>query len=195
MTIIIANIISFIANACFTSSSFFKNKKVILILQCINHVLAVIAELLTQAYAGLVQEFTSLVRNIILIFVKEEKKILKLIVSICCVVFAVVVGVIFNVVFSGNVWYGYLPIIATIEYSTFVILAFMLNINQVRQELLIKIGLFINSMLWGTYGFLVKLYPIAIFNIITFIICINAFIGIAVMHHKSKKELGISNEN
>ena len=162
--LIIANILSFIGNLLFTLSSILKSKKKILLFQSTNHVLAIISEFMTNAYSGMVQEFTSLARNIVLLFVKREKKILKLIITIAFVIVAVVAGALINYFVSDNVWYGYLPIIGTIIYSTGVILAFMIKCSEVQAEFMIKLALLLNSIVWGLYGFFVKLYPIMIFK-------------------------------
>ncbi len=184
MILIIANILSFIGNTLFTLSSLFKSKRNILLLQSANHILAVISEIMTAAYSGMVQEAVSLIRNIIFLFAKAKNKMVELIITLTGVVIAVTVGIIINVLLSGNVWYGYLPIGGTIVYSTFVILAFMLNVSELKGEALIKIGLALNSILWGTYGLFVELYPILIFNGITLILCILSLIRIKIIKNK-----------
>ncbi len=186
MLLIIANILSLIGNTLFTLSSIFKDKKKILLFQNSNYILAIISEYMTEAYSGMIQEGMSLIRNIILLFVKSNNKILKLIITLICVLIAVSLGIYFNYEYSDNVWYGYLPVLGTIVYSTAVILAFMINFDFVRQELVIKIGLFINSFIWSTYGFFVKLYPILIFNIITIILCIISLIRIRIILKQEK---------
>ncbi len=189
MTIlIIANVLSFIGNTLFTLSSVFKSKKKILICQSSNYILAIISEFMTSAFSAMVQEGMSLIRNIILLFVKTKNKIVKLTITLICVSISVCVGIIINIYFSNNVWYGYLPIMGTIVYSTAVILAFMINMSEIKAELVLKIGLVINSIIWSIYGFYVKLYPIAIFNIITIIICIISFIRIILILNKAKDE-------
>lgn len=186
MLLIIANILSLIGNTLFTLSSIFKDKKKILLFQNSNYILAIISEYMTEAYSGMIQEGMSLIRNIILLFVKSNNKILKLIITLICVLIAVSLGIYFNFRYSDNVWYGYLPVLGTIVYSTAVILAFMINFDFVHQELVIKIGLFINSFIWSTYGFFVKLYPILIFNIITIILCIISLIRIRIILKQEK---------
>lgn len=182
--LIIANVLSLIGNTLFTASSILKSKKKILLFQCSNYVLAVISEAMTEAYSGMVQEAMSLVRNIILLFLKTNNKIIKLIVTIVCVLIAVIAGILINIFVSGNVWYGYLPICGTVIYSTAVILAFMLNISEIKSELIIKIGLITNGILWCTYGYFVSLYPIMIFNIITITLCIISLIRIHISLRK-----------
>lgn len=192
--LIIANILSFIGNLLFTLSSILKSKKKILLFQSTNHVLAIISEFMTNAYSGMVQEFTSLARNIVLLFVKREKKILKLIITIAFVIVAVVAGALINYFVSDNVWYGYLPIIGTIIYSTGVILAFMIKCSEVQAEFMIKLALLLNSIVWGLYGFFVKLYPIMIFNMITIVLCIISIIRILIIHRQIRLERKKSEE-
>ena len=185
--LIVANILSLVGNLLFTLSSIFKSKRKIVLFQSSNYVLAVISEYMTKAYSGMIQEGMSLIRNIILLFVNSEKKIIKLIITLICVLIAVSVGIYINYEYSDNVWYGYLPVLGTVVYSTAVILAFMLNVNEIKCELIIKIGLTINCFIWMTYGFFVKLYPILIFNIITVILCIISFVRIAIIVKENKK--------
>lgn len=182
--LIIANVLSLIGNALFTLSSILRNKKKILLCQSSNYVLAVISEFMTKAYSGMVQEAMSFIRNIILLFVKSKNKIAKLIITLVCVTIAVVAGILINIFVSDNVWYGYLPVCGTIVYSTAVILAFMINCHEITSEFIIKIGLLINSFIWTSYGFFVKLYPIMIFNIITIILCIISIIRIVIIVKK-----------
>ena len=183
--LIIANVLSLIGNALFTLSSILRNKKKILLCQSSNYVLAVISEFMTKAYSGMVQEAMSFIRNIILLFVKSKNKIAKLIITLVCVTIAVVAGILINIFVSDNVWYGYLPVCGTIVYSTAVILAFMINCHEITSEFIIKIGLLINSFIWTSYGFFVKLYPIMIFNIITIILCIISIIRIVIIVKKN----------
>lgn len=188
MILIIANILSFIGNLLFTTSSVLKSKKKILLFQSTNHVLAIISEIMTTAYSGVVQEVVALIRNFVLLFIDPKNKIAKLIISIACVVVAVVAGVLINYYLSDNVWHGYLPIIATVIYSSGVIFAFMVKMSERQSEFIIKSSLIFNGILWGTYGFLVKLYPIMIFNILTIILSIIAIMRINIIIARAKRE-------
>ena len=186
--LIIANVLSFIGNLLFTLSSILKSKKKILLFQSTNHVLAIISEFMTSAYSGMVQEFSSLARNIVLLFVKDDKKKTKLVVSLIFLVIAVVGGVLFNIFLSNNVWYGYLPICATIVYSSFVIFTFVKDMDERIAEILIKIGLIFNSIFWLTYGFFVKLYPVIIFNCLTLILSVITIVVTAKALRREKRE-------
>ena len=180
-------------NTLFTLSSIFKEKKKILLLQNSNYVLAIISEYMTAAYSGMVQESMSLLRNIILLFVKTNSKKVKLIITLSCVAIAVTAGILINIYYSGNAWYGYLPVCGTIVYSTAIILAFMVNFSAINAELCIKVGLFINSFIWATYGFFVSLYPIMVFNIITIILCIISFVRIYRIKKREKNQIIVEN--
>ena len=187
VVIIIANVLSFIGNTLFTLSSILKSKKKILIFQSTNHVLAIVSEILTAAYSGVVQEVVALIRNFVMLFVDAKNKIAKLIITIICVLIAVIVGILINYYLSDNVWYGYLPVIATVIYSTGVTIAFMVKMHELQCEFVIKVALIFNGILWGTYGFFVKLYPIMIFNVITIILSIISIIRIFIIHNQNKK--------
>lgn len=187
--LLVANILSLIGNALFTLSSIFKKKRNILLMQSSNYILAIIAEYLQKAYSGMVQEGVSLIRNIILLFVRTKNKIVKLVITITCVSVAVTVGIIINYKSNDNVWYGYLPIMGTIIYSTGVIISFMIEMRDIKSELIIKIALGINSIVWALYGFFIKLYPILIFNIITLILVIISIVRISIILKKEKLEM------
>ena len=178
MTIIqiIANVLSFIGNSLFTISAILKSKTKIVLFQTGNYIFAIVAEAMASAWAGLAQEAVALLRNIILLFVKDNNKIAKLVVSVTCVLIGLVVGVILNITLNYNAWFGYLPITGSLIYSSVVILVFMISMNPVNAELTLKYGLLVNSILWATYGWFAGLYPIMGFNIVNIILCIISII-------------------
>ena len=187
--LIIANVLSFIGNTMFTLSALLKSKRKILLFQSSNHVLAIVSEYLTNAFSAMAQESISLVRNFIFLFIKDNKKMLKFIISILLLVTGATLGVLLNIYLSDNVWYGYLPVLGNLVYSSFVILAFMLNVNELNSVLIIKIGLFVNSILWGIYGYFVMLYPILIFNAINTVFCVISFIRVMIIKKKVKNSI------
>ena len=184
--IILANILSYVGNILFTSSSLFKKKTLIVTLQSINHVLSALADIIMKAFSGASQEALSLVRDFILLFIKEDKKTLKLVVSLICIALQILTGVLLNIFLSGNVWYGYLPVIGTIIYSTFIVWGYFLS-NPLNSEMIIKIGLIGNGIVWSIYGVYVNLIAITIFNIITIILCIISIIRILINKHQLKE--------
>jgi len=173
--LLIANIITFVGMTIATVAALFNSKRRVLLFQSVNHVLEIVAQFMTKAYSGMVQEIITLVYSVVILFVKTTKKAPKVIVSAICLVAGLVLGVIINVKFSGNVWYGYLPIAAAAIYTLVVIIAFCADKDALKGDLLLKIGLLINMSLWAVYGLFVKLYPIIIFNCVA---CVFAAISL-----------------
>ena len=165
----IANILTFAGSAIATIAALFNAKRRVLLFQSVNHVLEVIAQFITKAYSGMVQEIIALLYGVVILFVKSTKKAPKVIVTALCLVAGVVLGVVINVLFSGNVWYGYLPIAAAAIYISFVIIAFFADKDELKGDLLLKIGLLINAACWSVYGWFVKLYPAMAFNAVAFL--------------------------
>ena len=167
--LLIANIITFVGAAIATVAALFKAKRRVLLFQSVNHVLEIVAQGMTKAYSGMVQECITLLYNVVILFVKGSQKALKVTVSVLCLVAGLVLGVVVNVLFSGNVWYGYLPIAAAAIYTLFVILAFFADKEERKGDILLKIGLLINVACWSVYGWFVKLYPAMAFNAVAFV--------------------------
>ncbi len=167
--LLIANIITFVGTAIATVAALFKEKRRVLLFQSANHVLEVIAQFMTKAYSGMVQEIITLIYNVVILFVKSTKNTPKVIVSVLCLVAGLVIGVVINVKFSGNVWYGYLPIAAAAIYTAFVIVAFFADGDEAKGDLWLKIGLMINAACWSAYGWFVRLYPVMAFNGVAFV--------------------------
>jgi len=185
--LIIANILSLLGNICFTTSALFKSKRKIILFQSLNHTLSLISEVLTKAYSGVVQDAVSLVRNFVLLFIKDNSKRIKILISIICAIACVSIGVWVNIAFSDNIWYGYLPIIANLEYSIIIIIPFVIRLSDLKAEFIIKVSLLISGILWGMYGFFIQLYPIMIFNGINVLLCTIAIIRITVTVIKKQK--------
>jgi len=73
---------------------------------------------------------------------------------------------VLNFKLNQNNWYDYLPILATISYTIFLIIS---EYSKKYQEVFIKVGLIFNSIGWIIYTLFYKLYPPTIFNSITII--------------------------
>ncbi len=185
--LIIANVLSFIGNSFFSLSTILRSKRNIVLSQSTNYVFAIVSESMVGAYSALVQEASALIKNIVLLFVKEKEKLVRLIVSIICILAALIVGVIINVKYDDNVWYGYLPIIGALVYSSVVVFTFMKEMNIITTELILKITLVFNSIVWSIYGFFVKLYPIMIFNIVNLTLSIISIIRCIILKNKENK--------
>ena len=185
--LIIANVLSFIGNSFFSLSTILRSKRNIVLSQSTNYVFAIVSESMVGAYSALVQEASALIKNIVLLFVKEKQKLVRLIISVVCIITALVVGIIINVKYDDNVWYGYLPIIGALVYSSVVVFTFMKEMNFITTELILKITLVFNSIVWSVYGFFVKLYPIMIFNIINLTLSIVSIIRCIILKNKENK--------
>ena len=186
--LLIANILSLVGNVIATSAACLKSKRNILLFQSSNHVLEIIAQIMTAAYSGVAQEAVSLVRNISLVFIKSTKKAPKLIISVICLVVGLVMGVLFNVFLSGNVLYGYLPVAGAAVYGIFVILAFVLSLDELNSELFMKVGILFNAVCWSSYGVFIKLYPVIVFNGVAFVLAAVSLVRIFVAKRKKASE-------
>lgn len=181
----IATILSFIGNTFFTLSSLFNSKKLSVAMQTTNHFLSTIAQLLQRAFSGMVQDVVSLFKNLILLFVPDGKKMAKIIISLVSMAVGVGLGITLNVLLSGNAWYGYLPIVSSLLLSITVLVGYVCNLTELKRILIMKGGLIINGILWGTYGIFIKLYPVTIFNCLTIVLSIVAITKFLVSHKKS----------
>jgi len=184
--LLIANILSLVGNVIATSAAWLKSKRNILLFQSSNHVLEIIAQSMTAAYSGVAQEAVSLIRNISLVFIKSTKKTPKLIISVICLVVGLVAGVLFNIYLSDNVLYGYLPVAGGVAYGVLVILAFVLPLDALDAELLMKIGIIFNAICWSTYGVFIKLYPVMIFNGVAFVLSVVSIVRISIAKRKRR---------
>jgi len=193
--LLIANIITFVGMTIATVAALFKAKRRVLLFQSANHVLEIVAQCMTKAYSGMVQESIALVYSVILLFVKSPKKAPKVIVSGICLVAGLVLGIVINVKYSGNVWYGYLPIVATAVYTLIVIIAFLSAKDEEQGDLLLKTGLMFNVACWSVYGWFVKLYPVMAFNIVAFVFAAISAVRILLSRkHKRAKPEAISKD-
>ena len=185
--LLIANIMTFVGSGIATVAALFKAKRRVLFFQSVNHLIEIVAQGMTKAYSGMVQEIITLLYSVIILFVKSSKKAPKVILSAICLVAGIVIGVVINVRFSGNVWYGYLPIAAAAIYTLFVIIAFFADKEEAKGDLLLKIGLLINVACWGVYGWFVRLYPIMAFNAVAFLFAAISLVRI-LFNKKGQKE-------
>lgn len=142
----IGTIISTIAVITFIVSSGFNNKKLILLIQSVGHVLLGISEFLSKSFSSIVQEIISITRNVFVYFGKNTKIVNYVLIS---------AGVIFGTyccIFGLNwfhptrgvdfAWYNILPIIANAEYSI-VVMKEGLDVKW------IKLSFAVSSYLWA----------------------------------------------
>lgn len=188
---IIALVISFIGNALFTCSSLFHTKKKIIAIQSFCHGLNGTAQLMQGGYGGMVQDYTMLFKNFILLFVDETKKKLILFVNILCIIIALSFGIISVLLWASDKgWFQYLPVLGMFVYSVSSTYVFAKSgLSKNFTEVLLKSALIFNGICQCIYGVLLPLLPNTIFNALTIIISIYSIIRIGIKVRKNKNEI------
>ena len=183
---IVATILSCIAVIMFVVSVTFKNKNKLVLSQATAHIFLIFSESVSGAWSGVVQDVIGLVRNICVYFKKNTK-----IVNIVLITLGGVVGVYANL-FTTNFftpwkglefgeWYGYLPVIANLEYSI-VVLKKDIHVKW------IKLAFAISSTLWGI-TFVLTGNSLLLSGILNFITGVVAFISFISMCRNKEIEL------
>lgn len=144
MTLIIANVFSFIGATLFIISSFMNTKKRMLYIQGADALFNGIACLIRGSYSGMTTNFIGGARNILTAKGISPKWLTAL---ICALL--IIIGTIFND--KGLI--GYLPIIASVEYTIYTALT-----DDIKH---IRIALMINVSLWAIHDFYMLLIPSA----------------------------------
>jgi len=171
------NIISSIGAILFILCAFVKRKEIVLSLHCMAHTCYMISEIITHLWAGMVQDFVSLLRNATIIFKKNTKLL-----NIIFIVLSVVIGIGVNILtrpegapFYG-VWYGYFAVIANLEFS---IVALYFSGPKP-----IKLAQGFSGILWGVNFFFGGLTIAGILNAIN---GLASFVAFAIMVYKDKR--------
>ena len=176
---IVATILSTIAVIIFIIAATLKNKNKVILSQSVAHVFLIFSEAVSGAWSSIVQDSISLVRNACVFFKKNTK-----VVNIVLITIAALVGIYANI-FSTNFftpwkgislspWYGYMPVIANLEYSI-VVLKKDIDVKW------IKLSFAISSFLWGTTFILMgkALVLSGILNLGTGIVSLISFINLS----------------
>jgi len=66
------------------------------------------------------------------------------------------------------------------------VLVFIIKFKETTVELLMKLGMIINSIIWIIYGYFIKLYPVMIFNVLNITLCIISIIFIIRIIKRNK---------
>lgn len=169
---IVGNVLSGIGLFLFFISSLLKHKKKILWLQTGNHTFGLAAELCTAQYSGAVQDVVSIIRNLCIIYHKNNK-----ILSVLFIVVGLTLGIVSNILWNGNNPWGYLPVFAAFEFSVVILIP---NIKTPW----IKLAMCVSTVCWAIYGFVFKNYAMMVANIITFF---TSFVSIFLYLHTQKK--------
>lgn len=169
---IVGNVLSGIGLFLFFISSLLKNKKKILWLQTGNHTFGLAAELCTAQYSGAVQDIVSIIRNLSIIYHKNNKAL-----SVLFIVVGLILGIVSNIMWNDNNPWGYLPVFAALEYSIVILIP---NIKTPW----IKLAMCVSTVCWAIYGFVFKNYAMMAANIITFF---TSLISIFIYFHTKNK--------
>lgn len=183
LIILIANILAGIGMFLFSISGIFKSKKRILVTQTVYHLgFAVPADIMLKGYVGLFQELMSGIRNLFVIFNKNNRiiNIIIIIVAVLLSSFGMYVeaygfdlGFIhINKMFTDSTgytdylarggWMGFLPIIANLQYSIVVL--------KCKNPIIMRISLLISCSSWAIYCFFIRSFISAGFNLLSFVI-------------------------
>ena len=148
--VLIANILMIIGEAILFVASSRKNKMHILLLQIVSMFVMGIASYLLKGYSAIVMDVIAITRNILSI-----KGIASRYLSYTFIAMAIIFGVLFN----NNGIFGYLPIIANVTQSVFIL-------NSKASTRQIRFACAFSSSCWTIYNIIIKGYAGAMTNLI-----------------------------
>ena len=151
MNLIIGNILTLIASLAFIYSCTQKEKKKILIIQCIQKSFAAIGNIVLKGYSGAITHTISLISYI---FCYKDK--LNTIVKTIITVLIITLSIIFNNL--GLI--GVLPLISSLTY---------LWLMDIKDIIKFKYILLFTIILWAIYDFTIKSYTSFTFGVISII--------------------------
>ena len=150
-----ANIISAIASIFHISSSSFKKKNTMLIMQSIGCIIDGIAEIMANSMSAAAQLFVCSIKN----FVTTKEKTPKYVYYIFSLFF-----IIFGLYFNNRGLIGILPIIATVQYT--------LWNGYSKSAQTTRYGMLINYGIWIVHDLYIQLYVAVIVTVISSIVVI-----------------------
>lgn len=158
---IIANIFSFVGAILVAYSTFSKKKEKMFLIQSLDTLAYAFSNLFIGSYSGVSTNILSSIRNYLNSKNKNNKYI-----NTVFVLLIVIIGIITNQ--KGLI--GYIPIIASVEYTVFSLIS--------KNDQDVRITLCINLALWFIYDSIMGLYPALIMDIVIFIITLFNYIKI-----------------
>lgn len=161
---IIVNVLGGISMFIFAMTSIIKSKKLMLSLQSVSHSILIVTETMTKTYSSVVQEVISIVRNLCVLFKKDPKWLM-----ILLLIIGTGAGVTFAIILDGAKWYTFLPIIANLEYGICVV---DYHIN----ERYLKLSLVFSNLLWGIFFIMISVYTSGIVNLASSVSALISFI-------------------
>ncbi|MDE5714656.1 MAG: YgjV family protein [Anaeroplasmataceae bacterium] len=181
---IAGNILTGIGMFLFFLSSFFKSKQKIVLLQTGNHTLSCIGQICLKQYSGSIQDAVSIIRNICILF-KKNNKILNWFFIALGLILGTVLNVVLNLKNAFLMGIGFLPVFASFQYSIIILFP---NIKVP----FIKASMAVSCVCWTIYGLFLKNYSMVISNIIIFVI---ALIAVVQYFIQIKKEQNMEDKN
>lgn len=164
--IIIGNCISLVAAVFMAVSCAVKNNKTIFYLQAANCLILAVASVFFGAFAGVTTLLVSAVRNIVVAHGKYTKPVMYLF---------LVITVILGLITNNRGFIGLLPVIATVQYT--------ICLNLLRGLFLTRITIFVNTLLWVIYSFIIRDFSTACMDSISLIT-----VTVVIVHMVVKKE-------
>ncbi|MCI2046845.1 MAG: YgjV family protein [Faecalibacterium sp.] len=134
--IVFSNVISGLGMLVLFISTFLRDKRQILGVQCVNHACAIVADTLLKGYSGLVQDVISLTRNLV-VLAGRQTRFLK--------VFFVAAGLLLGMAFNNRGLVGLLPVLAGTEYAIVVV-------REGTTERALKWAIVVSTLCWAIYS-------------------------------------------
>ena len=148
-TIIIGNIVAFIAASISLIIGIIKSKKKVLYVQTIQYSIYSIANFILGGFSGAIANGISIIRNILCYKEKLTRPIILLI---------IIVSTILTLSFNNLGFIGILPLFNTIVYTIFI---------NIKDEFKFKILILTQMILWFIYDLTIRSYTSAAFDFIT----------------------------
>lgn len=160
MSIIIGNIISFIAMILLFSAASKKENNELIRLQGLSHIAFAAAGLFMQGYSGVIQDILGFLRNF-LILNEKNTKIVKIILLLS--------GIVFGLYFNNKGITGVLPVFGTFQYTMTV------SISGIDNKK-IQLSLIMNAICMTVYNGVLFNYINVIANLIVTFVSLKSII-------------------
>ena len=177
-TKIIYLVVAGIGMSIFFLSALMKTKVRLLVAQVIAHVFNMISWAIMGAWTAIVPEATNAIRNLFIIGKKNTK-----IISILLIVISSLIGILINVFADNNQLVGYLPILASFQFSVVVLIP---NIKLPY----VKMSMIVSNICFIIYSVLTDNIVFVIANALTLAASL-----VAIIMYYVKKEKSPTDEN
>lgn len=154
--LIVGNILSFIGVVFLALSSVVSDKKRTIFYQIFDCLFAVLANIVLGGFSGAVVCLAAFIRNVLVYFGKNNPKLM-----IIIAVLMTILGALVNQ--HGLI--GWLPIIASIQYTLWLGWGFTSNKS-------VKLALAINLIIWAAYDAVILAFPALAADLIIFALSI-----------------------